>query len=105
MQFSINPMVILFYTLVIGSVIIVLYAVLKVTRTGSSRSSEREGSRSRDVSDYRVMQGSYGYDSSYTPGNRSSMAGPLPVGGRQERPPTRSFGSYTKDRKSRTEED
>ena len=105
MQIWLSAEALFLYALVIGSIIFVVYVILGMFRSGPVTRAERTGGRPREENEYRVMQGSYGYDVSYTPGNRASSAGPLPVGGRQERSPTRSFRSYTKPRRDKREED
>ena len=92
----------IFYVLVIGFVVLLLYAMFSGFNRGSVRRKEQStGKREKDG--YRVMAGSYGYDASYAPGNRASSAGPFPVGGRTERAP-KSFGDYSRTRRRESDE-
>ena len=100
------PEFLIVYVFYGGCILGALYVIyITVCGSGPPRRLERTEGRPRVEDEYSVMQGSYGFDVSYTPGNRASSAGPLPVGGRQSRPPTRSFSSYTNPRRKEAKED
>jgi hypothetical protein len=81
----------------LGFILIMLYLVSKTFTGGTSvRSEHQRVPRSDEMT---VTQGSHVYDTSYSPVYRASDKGPLPLGGRVEREPTRSFSSYTNPRK------
>ena len=82
---------------IVGGVLFILYLALKACTGETVGRGERRGGTPR-ADDLTVTSSSYGYETSYAPGNRASSAGPLPVEGRVERPPTRSFSSYTDPR-------
>ena len=83
--------------LIVSGILFILYISLKTCSGGIIVRNERKGGTPR-ADDMTVTSSSYGFETSYAPGNRASSAGPLPVGGRVERPPTRSFSSYTDPR-------
>ncbi|MHA1768828.1 MAG: hypothetical protein ACTSV3_03150 [Candidatus Thorarchaeota archaeon] len=94
MQATLSATYIFYWVLAGGSILFTLYLLVKMCTSGVGGRPAPIKSRPSEE-DLQVTQGTYGYDVSYTPGNRASSAGPLPIGGRVDRPPTRSFGSYT----------
>jgi len=78
-----------------------LYLIVRICAGANVTRPERRGGTPR-VDDLTATQSAYGAEVSYSAGFGSS-AGPLPIGGRTERLPTRSFQSYTKPRKKSEE--
>ena len=96
MQIEIVP-TILIGAFIAGCIILTLYISVKTCISGAPVRTQRQGGTPR-TDDLTVTQASYGLETSYSPGIRGSSAGPLPVGGKIERLPTRSFSSYTNPR-------
>jgi hypothetical protein len=104
LQIEIGPSTILFGVFVGGCILFTLYLFVKTCLSGPTGRTERHGGTPRE-DDLTVTSSSYGYEASYSPGNRASTSGPFPVGGRVQRSPTRSFSSYTNPRtKSKKQE-
>lgn len=97
MQVEAVPYIILYGAFFGGCILFSLYLLVKTCISGNRIRTERQGGTPR-TEDLTVIQASYGFETSYSPGIRASSAGPLPVGGKVERPPTRSFSSYTNPR-------
>ncbi|RDE14204.1 MAG: hypothetical protein C4K48_06630 [Candidatus Thorarchaeota archaeon] len=97
MQIELVTQTILMGALVGGCLLFTLYLFVKTCISGAQVRTERQGGTPR-TEDLTVIQASYGFETSYSPGIRASSAGPLPLGGKIERPPTRSFSSYTNPR-------
>jgi len=85
---------------VVTCILFTLYLILKTCTGEKVTRLERRGGTPR-VDDLTATQSAYGHEVSYASSIRGcgSSAGPFPVGGRTERLPTRSFGSYTKPRR------
>ena len=77
-----------------------LYLILMICAGGNVTRPERRGGTPR-FDDLTATQSAYGHETSYSSSIQGcgSSAGPFPIGGRTERLPTRSFGSYTKPRR------
>ena len=77
-----------------------LYLILRICAGPNMTRPERRGGTPR-VDDLTATQSAYGHETSYSSSIQGcgSSAGPFPIGGRTERLPTRSFGSYTKPRR------
>lgn len=86
------------------AVVFMLYVVVKTCSGGPGSRSERRGGVPRE-GDLTSTSAAYGSEVSYLPGTRASSAGPFPVEGKQERPPTRSFSNYTNPRREEKEEE
>lgn len=100
MQLEIIPETVLMSVFVGTCFLFSLYLILKACTGGNVVRPERRGGTPR-VDDLTATQSAYGHEVSYASSIRGGMssAGPFPVGGRTERLPTRSFGSYTKPRR------
>lgn len=97
MQIEIVVQNILLFALVGGCILFTIYVVVKTCITGAPVRTERHGGTPR-ADDMTVTSSSYGLETSYTPAHKASPTGPFPIGGRVERPPTRSFSSYINPR-------
>jgi len=102
LQIEIAPDTVLIGVFLGTCILFTLYLILRTCAGGNVARPERRGGTPR-VDDLTSTQSAYGHEVSYSSGFGSS-AGPLPVGGKTERLPTRSFQSYTKPRK-KSEED
>jgi hypothetical protein len=83
--------------------LLMLYALVKTCAGGPGSRTERRGGVPREE-EFTSTSAAYGAEVSYLPGTGSADHGPFPVGGRQERPPTRSFRDYFNPRKKEKEE-
>jgi len=98
LQLEIVPETVFIGVFVVTCILFTLYLILKTCTGGNVTRLERRGGTPR-VDDLTATQSAYGHEVSYSSSLRGSSAGPFPVGGRTERLPTRSFGSYTKPRR------
>jgi len=100
LQLEIVPETVFIGVFMVTCILFTLYLVMKTCTGGKVTRPERRGGTPR-VDDLTATQSAYGHEVSYASSIRGGMssAGPFPVGGRTERLPTRSFGSYTKPRK------
>ncbi|RDE12305.1 MAG: hypothetical protein C4K49_10385 [Candidatus Thorarchaeota archaeon] len=96
-----NP---IYIALGIGALLFLFYIVAKTCTGGPISRLERKGGTPR-TDDLTSTEAALGSEVSYSPSTRASSAGPFPVGGRQERLPTRSFEDYTDPREKRLDDE
>jgi hypothetical protein len=97
MQIALVPETIVMIAFFATCILITIYISVKTCIGGAPIRPERHGGTPR-ADDLTVSSSSYGFETSYSPADRASSSGALPVGGRVERSPTRSFSSYTNPR-------
>jgi hypothetical protein len=90
-----NP---IYIALGVGAVLFLFYIMAKTCTGGPIARLERKGG-TPGTEDLSSIGAAVSSEVSYSPGTRASSAGPFPVGGKQERSPTRSFGIYTDPRR------